>query len=64
MSKFAQPFLFRICMLCAYTRPRCQVSVYRTNGPLVEDLFDSNNFFREHNFRDIYLVIGYCFVKI
>ena len=23
-------------MLCAYTRPRYQVSVYRTNGPLVQ----------------------------
>ena len=35
LSKFAQPFLFRICMMCAYTRPRYQVSVYRTIGPLV-----------------------------
>ena len=33
--EFAQPFLFRICMFCAYTRPRYQVSVYRTIGPLV-----------------------------
>ena len=24
-----------MCMLCAYTRPRYQVSVYRTIGPLV-----------------------------
>ena len=23
------------CMLCAYTRPRYQVNVYRTIGPLV-----------------------------
>ena len=29
MSRFAQPFLFRICMLCAYTRPRYQVSVFQ-----------------------------------
>ena len=29
-SSFAQLFLFRICMLCAYTRPRYQESVYRT----------------------------------
>ena len=28
-SRFAQPFLFRICMLCAYTRPRYQVSVFQ-----------------------------------
>ena len=35
MSRFAQPFLFRIFMLCAYTRPRYQVSIYRTIGPLV-----------------------------
>ena len=34
MSRFVQPFLFRICMVCAYTRPRYQVSVYRTIGPL------------------------------
>ena len=38
-SRSAQPFLFRICMLCAYTRPRYQVSVYRTIGPLVFFLF-------------------------
>ena len=34
-SRFAQPFLFKICMFCASTRPRYQVSVYRTIGPLV-----------------------------
>ena len=34
-SRFAQPFLSRFCMFCAYTRPRYQVSVYRTIGPLV-----------------------------
>ena len=27
--------LSRFCMFCAYTRPRYQVSVYRTIGPLV-----------------------------
>ena len=26
-------------MFCAYTRPRYQVSVYRTIGPLVEIIF-------------------------
>ena len=31
-SRFAQPFLTRFC---AYNRPRYQVSVYRTIGPLV-----------------------------
>ena len=35
MSRFAQPFLFRICMFCAYTTPIYQVSVYRTIGTLV-----------------------------
>ena len=25
----------RFCMFCAYTRPRYQVSVYRTIGPVV-----------------------------
>ena len=34
-SRLAPPFLFRICMLYAYTRPRYQVSIYRTIGPLV-----------------------------
>ena len=34
-SKFAPPFLSRFCMFCAYTRPRYQVSIYRTIGPLV-----------------------------
>ena len=38
MSRFAQPFLFRLCMVCAYTRHRYQVSVYRTIGPLVFNL--------------------------
>ena len=35
MPRFAQPFLFRICMFCAFSRPRYQVTVYRTIGPLV-----------------------------
>ena len=35
MSRFDQPFLSRFCMFCAYARPRYQVSVYRTIGPLV-----------------------------
>ena len=30
------PCFFRFCMVCAFTRPRYQVSVYRTIGPLVE----------------------------
>ena len=25
----------RVCIFCAYTRPRYQVSIYRTIGPLV-----------------------------
>ena len=33
--RFAQPFLFKMCMLCAYMSPRYQVSVYRTIVPLV-----------------------------
>ena len=28
-------FFSRFCIFCAYTRPRYQVSVYRTIGPLV-----------------------------
>ena len=28
-------FVSRFCLICAYTRPRYQVSVYRTIGPLV-----------------------------
>ena len=35
MSRFAQPFSSRLCMFCAYTGPRFQMSVYRTIGPLV-----------------------------
>ena len=31
-SRFAQLFLLRICMVCAYMRPRYQVSVYRSSG--------------------------------
>ena len=38
-SRFAQPFLSRYCMFCAYTRPRYQVSVYRTIGPLIYFIF-------------------------
>ena len=34
-SWLAKPFLYRFCMFCTYTRPRYQVSVYRTIGPLV-----------------------------
>ena len=29
----------RFCMFCAYTRPRYQMSVYKTIGPLVLSLF-------------------------
>ena len=41
MTRFAQPFLYRFGMFCAYTRSKYQVSVYRTIGPLVlpDDLF-------------------------
>ena len=35
MSRFAQPFLTRVCLLFAYTSPRYQVSVYMTISPLV-----------------------------
>ena len=28
-------FVFRFCLFCAFTRPKYQVSVYRTIGPLV-----------------------------
>ena len=34
-SKTTRPFVTRFCMFCAFTRPRCQISVYRTIGPLV-----------------------------
>ena len=34
-SRFAQSFLIRFCMIYAYTRPRYQMSVNRTIGPLV-----------------------------
>ena len=34
-SRFAQPFLTRFCMFCAYTRPRYQVNVYSTVGSMV-----------------------------
>ena len=33
-SWFAQSFLIRFCMFYAYSRPRYQVNVYRTIGPL------------------------------
>ena len=42
MSRFAQPFLFRICMLCAYTRPRSQVMVFQyhwSSGLYVHDFW-------------------------
>ena len=42
MSRFAQSFLSRFCMFCAYTRPRYQVSVYRTIGPLVSGVMHCN----------------------
>ena len=32
---FAQPCLFRVCMLSSYKSPRYHVSVYRTIDPLV-----------------------------
>ena len=44
-SKFAQPFLSRMCMFGAYTRPRYQVSVYRTIGPLVLNYSGGLNLF-------------------
>ena len=33
--EITQPFVIRICMFCAFTRLRYQVSVYRYIGPLV-----------------------------
>ena len=35
MSRFAQSFLIRFCMFCAYTRPRYKVNFYRPIGSLV-----------------------------
>ena len=35
-------FVSRFCKFCAFTRPRYQVSVYRTIGPLVLHLFYVN----------------------
>ena len=37
---FAWPFLLRICIACVNTRPRNQMSVYKTIGPLVSFIFD------------------------
>ena len=43
MSRSSLDLVFsRFCIFCAYTRPRYQVSVYRTIGPLVS-FFDENN---------------------
>ena len=33
--KITQQFVTRLCIFCAYTRQRYQVSVYRTISPLV-----------------------------
>ena len=33
-----ESFLIRFCTFYAYTRPRYQVSIYRTIGPLVIEL--------------------------
>ena len=41
MVKVFTAILFRICMLCAYTRPRYQVSVYLTIGPLVSKYLEN-----------------------
>ena len=45
MASFVQSFIIRFC---AYIRPRYQVSVYRTIGPLVS-LFYSNYSLSETN---------------
>ena len=37
-------FFSRFCLFCAFTRPRYQVSVYRTIGPLVLWLIDVSSF--------------------
>ena len=35
--------VIRLCMFCAYTRPRYQVSIYRTIGPLIDENIDYDN---------------------
>ena len=59
MSRFAQPFLFMICMLCAYTRPRSQVSVFQghwSSGLYVHD-------FGPRAINDIDLQHSYSFIN-
>ena len=36
---FLALFFYRFCMLCVFTRPRYRVSVYRTIGPLVYNIY-------------------------
>ena len=47
-SRFAKPFLFRICMLCTYTRPRYQVSVFQDHwsSGIFKELGSTDNYFR------------------
>ena len=42
VKAFAQPFSSRFCMFCAYSRPKYQVSVYRTIVPLVAIFYTFN----------------------
>ena len=42
-----------ICIFCAYTRPRYQVSVYRTIGPMVAGKEDNHKISEESTFGPI-----------
>ena len=35
-------FVSRFCLFCAFTRPRYQVSIYTTMGPLVSESIDKS----------------------
>ena len=40
------PYIFQVLYVLCFTRPRYQVSVYRTNGPLVFILSGYHRFYR------------------
>ena len=39
------PYIFQVLYVLCFTRPRYQVSVYRTIGPLVVDSFETSQVF-------------------
>ena len=38
------PYIFQVMYVLCFTRPRYQVSVYRTIGPLVSHIFAKSRF--------------------